>query len=78
MPGGTLPFLWVVPYARQNPPEKGQGSPQPPRMGGVAPLVEWFEATPPLRGPALDMLWMSCLPRINVGLFWSLFDRIKE
>ena len=26
---------------------KEEGSPQPPGMGGVAPLVERFEATPP-------------------------------
>ena len=31
------------------PPMTGKGPPQPPRMGGVAPLVEWFETTPPLR-----------------------------
>ena len=31
----------------------GEGSPQPPGMGGVAPLVEGFEATPPLRSPVL-------------------------
>ena len=69
MPGGTLPCLWVMPYAGRNPLEKGQGSPQPPGMGGVAMLVERFEATPPLRSPALDIAWMSC------GLFWRLFDR---
>ena len=30
---------------------KGEGSPQPPGMGGVAPPEERFEATLPLRGP---------------------------
>ena len=30
---------------------KGEGSTQPPGMGGEAPLVERFEATPPLRRP---------------------------
>ena len=49
MLGGTLPYLWIVPYAGRNPPENGKGSPQPPRVGGVAPLAERFEATLPLR-----------------------------
>ena len=40
MPGGTLPCLWVVPYAGRNPPHGGQKPPTPPPgMGGVAPLV---------------------------------------
>ena len=46
MPGGTLPFLWVVPYAGRNPPERDGGPHNPPRMGGVAALVERLEATP--------------------------------
>ena len=28
---------------------RGEGTPQPPRMGSVAPLVKQFEAMPPLR-----------------------------
>ena len=36
---------------------KGEGSPQPPGMGGVAPLEERFEATPPLRGPVMALSW---------------------
>ena len=40
MPGGTLPYLWVVPYAGRNPPTTGPRAPlHPPGMGGVAPLV---------------------------------------
>ena len=39
--------------------EKGEGSPQPPGMGGVAPLEERFEATPPLRGPFMELSWDS-------------------
>ena len=31
---------------------KGEGTPQPPVMGNVAPLVERFEAMPPWRRPA--------------------------
>ena len=49
MPGGTLPCLWILPYAGRNPPKKGHGSAQPPGTVGVAPLVERFQATPPLR-----------------------------
>ena len=36
---------------------KGEGSPQTPGMGGVAPLEERFEATPPLRGPVMALSW---------------------
>ena len=36
---------------------KGEGSPQPPGMGGVPPLLKRFEATLPLRGPVLAMSW---------------------
>ena len=28
---------------------KGEGTPQPPGMGGVTPLAKRFEAMPPLR-----------------------------
>ena len=50
MLNGTLPCLWVVPYAGRNPPRIGRGPHSPPGTGGVAPLVERFEATPPLYG----------------------------
>ena len=39
--------------------KKGEGPHNPPGMGGVAPLVEWFRATPPLRGLVKDMHWDS-------------------
>ena len=46
--------------AAKMPPTTGEGSPQPPGMGGVAPLVERFEATPPLRAHHLvpDFVWV--------------------
>ena len=42
------------------PPTTGKGPPQAPGMGGVPPLVERFEATPPLRAPHLvpDFVWV--------------------
>ena len=41
-------------------PRRGRGPHNPPRMGGVAPLVERFEATPPLRARHLvpDFVWV--------------------
>ena len=42
-----------------------EGSLQPPGMGGVAPLAEQFEATPPLRTPnAQPESGLNC---INLG-----------
>ena len=45
---------------------KGEESPQPPGMGGVAPLVERFEATPPLRRPDLVLCWDECIEIMRV------------
>ena len=46
--------------AAKMPPTTGKGPPQPPGIGGVAPLVERFEATPPLRACHLvpDFVWV--------------------
>ena len=41
------------------PPTTGKGSPQPPGMGGVAPLVERFKATQPLRTRHLVLDFVS-------------------
>ena len=43
MQGGTLQRWGGAPH-------------NPPEMGGVAPLVERFEAMPPLRSPNVDVL----------------------
>ena len=50
MPGGTLPFLWVVPYAGRNPQGKGWGPPQPRRNGRRGPVGAALRGHAPLRG----------------------------
>ena len=39
-----------------------EGTPQPPGMGGVAPLAERFEAMPPLRRPTPSLPYLGWTP----------------
>ena len=53
--GPNRPMLVGRALCRAEPSGKGAEAPTTPGMGVVAPLLKWFEATPPLRGLGKDL-----------------------